>query len=84
MFKCVGPAKLTLVQNGAADVDIHIRIGPRNEWCGVAVFPQEMAGDAMDRISMVQTPNDLEDLIREFSDAKTWGSYQAFRNVNGF
>lgn len=84
MFKCVGPAKLTLVQNGAADVDIHIRIGPRNEWRGVAVFPAEMTGDAMDRISIVQTPNDLEDLIREFSDAGAWGSYQAFRNVNGF
>lgn len=84
MFKCVGPATLTLVRNGTADVDILIRIGPRNEWRGIAAFPAEMVGDAMDRISIVETPNDLEDLIREFSDARTWGSYQEFRNRNGF
>lgn len=84
MFKRVGPARLTLIQNGAADVDIHIRIGPSNEWRGVATFPEEMTDEAMNWISMVETPNDLEDLIREFSDAKTWGSYQEFRNLNGF
>lgn len=84
MFKIVGPAQLTLIQNGAADVDIRIRIGPRNEWRGIASFPAEMTRDAMDRIAIVETPNDLEDLIREFSDAETWESYQEFRNLNGF
>lgn len=84
MIKRVGPAKLTLMRNGAADIDVHIRIGPGNEWRGVAAFPAEMAGDAAARISIVETPNDLEDLIREFSDARTWGSYQEFRNLNGF
>jgi hypothetical protein len=84
MLKRVGPAKLTLVQSGAADIDVHIRIGPGNEWRGVAAFPAEMVRDAMDWIAIVETPNDLEDLIREFSDARTWGSYQEFRNLNGF
>lgn len=84
VFKKIGPARLTLVQNGAADIAIHIRMGPRNEWQGVASFPAEMAQDAMDRIAIVESPNDLEDLVREFSSAETWRSYQEFRNLNGF
>lgn len=84
MVKRVGPAQLTLVENGEAAVVIRVRISPNNEWRGVAVFPIEMIDDAALRISIVETPNDLEDLIREFSDEETWGSYQEFRNFNGF
>lgn len=84
MFKRVGPASLKLLENGSADIEIHIRIGPGNEWQGVAAFPMEMVTDAMGWIELIETPNDLEDLIREFSDAKTWGSYQNFRDLNGF
>jgi hypothetical protein len=43
-----------------------------------------MAGDARNWIETIETPNDLEDLIREFCDARTWGSYQNFRDLNGF
>ena len=35
-------------------------------------------------VAVTYSENDLEDLIREFSDARTWGSYQEFRNLNGF
>jgi len=84
MLKHVGPASLKLSENGSADIEIRIRIGPRNEWQGVAAFPLERAQDAREWIAIVETPNDLEDLIREFCDARTWGSYQDFRNLNGF
>jgi hypothetical protein len=84
MFRRVGPATLRLVEDGSSDIDIHVRIGPGNEWHGVAAFPIEMAGDARNWIETIETPNDLEDLIREFCDARTWGSYQNFRDLNGF
>jgi len=84
MVKRVGPASLRLVQNGAADVDIQVKLGPRNVWHGVASFPLEMTEDAAVRIDMVETPNDVEDLVREFSDEGTWSSYQDFRNRNDF
>jgi hypothetical protein len=84
MFKRVGPASLKLLENGSADIEIKIRIGPNNEWSAVAAFPLELAWDARDWIGLIETPNDLEDLIREFCDAGTWGSYQNFRDLNGF
>lgn len=84
MVKRVGPVRLALVSNGAAEVDILLRLSPRNVWKGVASFPIEMEEDAAARIAMVETPNDLEDLVREFSDERTWASYQEFRNRNGF
>lgn len=84
MFKRIGPAQLTLVQNGAAQVDVRIQLGPRNEWRGAAVFPADMIDDAEDRISIIQTANDLEDLFREFGVRQAWESYQEFRAINGF
>lgn len=84
MFKRVGPARLTFVQNGTADIDIQIRFGQNNEWQGVAKFPAEMADEAMNWIEMVETPNDLENLIREFCTSQAWESYQEFRAINGF
>lgn len=84
MFKQVGPASLRLLENGAADIEIWIRIGPGNEWMGTAAFPISMIQDARNWIELVETPNDLEDLIREFCDAGAWGSYQNFRDLNGF
>jgi len=85
VFKRIGPAKLTLVQrNGSADVDITVRLSPMNTWQGVASFPIDMVDEAMDRVSGIETPNDLEDLVRSWSDKDTWSSFQEFRNVNGF
>ena len=84
MFKRVGPASLKLVENGSVAIDIWIRIAPGNEWKGVAAFPLALAKDARTWIELIETPNDLEDLIREFCDAETWGSYQNFRDLNGF
>jgi hypothetical protein len=84
-FRRVGPAKLTLVQrNGSADVDITVRLSPANTWQGVVSFPIDMVGEAMNRVSEVETANDLEDLVRAWSDKNTWASFQEFRNVNEF
>jgi hypothetical protein len=55
-----------------------------NTWQGVASFPIDMVDEAMDRVSGIETPNDLEDLVRSWSDKDTWSSFQEFRNVNGF
>jgi hypothetical protein len=82
--KLVGPARLTLIRNGSAEIDIRIRVGPGNEWRGVAAFPVEMMDDAAGWIDLIETPNDLEDLVREFGSSEAWGSYQEFRNMNGF
>lgn len=84
LFRRVGPANLTVVKGRDIRVKIRIQMDGQNEWWGSAEFPVSMIDDALDRASRVKTPNDLEDLIREFSDAQTWGSYQDFRNLNGF
>ena len=84
MLKRIGPVSLRLLENGSADIEIWVRISPGNEWKGTAAFPLVMAGEAQNWIELVETPNDLEDLIREFCDAQAWGSYQNFRDLNGF
>lgn len=85
LFRRVGPADLTVVQeDAAADVRITVDLGSRRRWAGVAYFPVEMLDEAVDRVSRIQTVNDLEDLVREFSDSDTWGSFQGFRNLAGF
>lgn len=83
-FRRIGPAHMTVVQEGdGADVKIVVDMGRGLRWKGVAYFPVSMTEEAVDRVARVHTPNDLEDLVREFSDAATWGSLQEFRNLSG-
>lgn len=83
-FRRIGPAHLTVVQDGGgADIRIEIHLDRRTKWAGVATFPAFMVDEAVDRVARVHSVNDLEDLVREFSDADTWGSFQEFRNVAG-
>ena len=85
VVKRVGPATLELIRrNGSADIDIEVVFGPGNAWRGTASFPAEMTAEAEARIAEVETPNDLEDLVRAWSNERTWASYQDFRNLNGF
>lgn len=83
-FRRIGPAHLTVVQEGdGADVRISIDLGRGLKWSGIASFPAAMVSEAVDRVSRVHSANDLEDLVREFSDSDTWGSLQEFRNIAG-
>lgn len=84
-FRTVGPAALELFRrNGSVIIDIKIDLGPGNVWHGVAAFPGLLEREADALLDEVETPNDLENLVRAWSDEDTWASYQKFRNVNGF
>ena len=84
LFRRVGPANLTVVKGHDVRVKIRIRMNGRSEWWGDAEFPLDMIGDAVDRVSRVETSNDLEDLLREFGINEAWESYQEFRAAVGF
>lgn len=52
------------------------------KWSGYAVFPREMKQEAIRRMNQIETVNDVEDLVREFSDKATYDSFQEFRAGN--
>ena len=49
------------------------------KWEGFAAFPKGMEEEAEYRAQNLVTPNDIEDLMREFSDEATYNSFLKFR-----
>jgi hypothetical protein len=47
-------------------------------WEGYASFPTEMTELAKEKIEAVQDDEDLDNLLREWSDAETWQGWQRF------
>lgn len=48
-------------------------------WSGFAAFPRRMVVEAKRRMEEIEDPNDIEDLMREFSDKSTYDSFLEFR-----
>ena len=84
MVKQVGPATLELEEIGQG---IYIKADVAMEtdvWQGTAAFPVEVADEAFIQFDRIETPNDLEDLMRAWASEDTWASLQLFRNEFGF
>lgn len=82
--KRVGPATLELKRHGAG-VYLNAEVSMNgSSWRGTASFPLVAQDEAVEWLDRVENPTDLEDLMREWSSAETWGSYQAFRARHGF
>lgn len=77
----LGPLKLSLARSPHGDVAIQVAI---EGWDGVARFPSAVADEGYAIFQDIQTPNDLEDLLRPWSDEETWETYQELRNHLGF
>lgn len=83
MKKRIGPVVLELSLEDAG-VYIYATYDQDGEvWQGVASFPWEMEDEAALWIDRIESADDLEDLLREFSPEETWNSFQRFRNLIG-
>jgi len=67
--------------DGAHEVEIRVSV---DGWSGVAHFPAPVADEAYREFDKLKTPNDLENLFREWSDEETWGAWQELRNREKF
>jgi hypothetical protein len=78
----VGPITLELVQpNPLSAEGIYIQVtrkGNGRTWKGYASFPLGMYNLAQDKIAEVEDDEDLDNLLREWSDAETWQGWQRF------
>jgi hypothetical protein len=84
MQRQVGPATLDLTQrNGSFYLNASVAMNGA-VWETVAVFPGEVEEEALYQFERIQTPNDLEDLVRSWTSEETWESYQGFRRRYGF
>jgi len=84
MQRQVGPATLELTQrNGRFYLNASVKMNGE-VWETVAVFPPDVEEEAHYQFERIQTPTDLEDLVRAWTDEETWESYQNFRREYGF
>ena len=84
MLRHVGPATLELLKrDGAFYLSAKVSMNGA-VWEAVAVFPPEVEEEAQYQFRRIQTPTDLEDLVRAWTNEETWDSYQEFRRVYGF
>jgi hypothetical protein len=81
MVRDLGGAQLELVEVRGGEVEIRVYLP---DWAGIAHFPAPIADQAYTEFEAIETPNDLEDLFRPWSDEETWESYQELRRQEGF
>lgn len=77
----LGGAHLALLPDKSGDVEVRVSFPG---WTGSAWFPGPVTDEALQEFARIETPNDLEDLFRLWSDAETWAAYQELRNREGF
>ncbi|NIQ80314.1 MAG: hypothetical protein GTN93_19935 [Anaerolineae bacterium] len=84
MLREVGPATLELTRrNGAFYLNARVSMNG-DSWETVAIFPPDVEEEARFQFERIQTPNDLEDLVRAWTPEEVWESYQYFRRAYGF
>lgn len=81
MIRDLGIAQLDLEPGSDGDIEIRV-VFP--DWKGIAHFPAPVAEEAYMEFRQIESPNDLEDLLRLWSDAETWQSFQEFRRREDF
>jgi hypothetical protein len=80
----IGPATLELERQGAG-VYLKVTVSENGStWRGTAAFPLVAQDEALEQFDRIETPTDLEDLLRAWAGSETWASYQEFRNRYGF
>lgn len=78
-----GPLRVFLVRDPeAVHLDLLIEADGRS-WRGVASFPLFMEDEAVRRLDMLRSVQDVEDLVRAWSGAETWAAIQVFRIETG-
>lgn len=83
MQRDVGPLTLTLKKKGKSHYLTAVVSMNGSVWEAVATFPKGTEEEALYQFERIETPNDLEALVRAWTSADTWGSFQEFRDRYG-
>lgn len=84
MEKRIGPVTLEYVEvPDGVDLVVSYRPGVGGSWTGIASFPWSLEDEALSWAERIHGPTDVEDLLRQWAPADTWGSFQDLRNEIG-
>lgn len=83
MEKRIGPVRLRYLAGEGLEIVVSYDAGRNRFWTGVASFPWEMEDEAVSWMDRIHSPNDVEDLLRQWAPAETWESFQEVRSEVG-
>lgn len=84
MQRDIGPLTLTLKKRNGAQYLTARLVMNGSVWETTAAFPEGSEEEAIYQFEKIETPGDLEALIRAWTSADTWASYQELRDRFGF